>query len=236
MKWTNTLANDPVWGREITHQHQKEQVALKLAQRLKNGDVVGVGSGSTSFLTLRALAQRRDKEGIEFRAIPTSIEMELACSALSVPTTLLRVERPDWSFDGADEIDSNKRMIKGRGGALLREKLMMQASKKVYIVIDESKHVTRLGQNFPVPIEIQPEAIHIVETSLKQFDTITKVVLRRAVAKDGPVITENANLILDVTFSQIDNEMEHKLKSIVGVVETGLFIGYPITLVESDKL
>jgi ribose 5-phosphate isomerase A len=235
VKWTNRLAKEAVWGREIINRQQKERVAAKLAKRLKNEDIVGVGSGSTSFLVLKALVQRRDKEGMTFRVITTSIEMELACAALSIPTTLLQVERPDWSFDGADEVDPRGNIIKGRGGALLREKMLMKASPEVYIVIDQSKHVKRLGKRFPVPIEIHPDAVHIVETALEQFDTVTDISLRQASAKDGPEITENGNLILDVKFSKINNQTEIRLKSIVGVVETGLFIGYQTKIIDSRQ-
>ncbi|HSX53589.1 MAG TPA: ribose 5-phosphate isomerase A [Patescibacteria group bacterium] len=233
MKWTKLQTADGVWGREITNLAEKERAAAIMAKKLKKGDVIGVGSGSTSFVTLKALVSRRESEGLDFIAIVTSIEMELVCAALSVPTTSLKVMRPDWSFDGADEVDGKGNMIKGRGGALLREKLVIVASKKPYIVIDQSKLVKRLGQNFPVPVEIYPDAIQIVLKALKVFDTITDVELRQAEGKDGPIITENGNLILDVKFSKISNGMEQKLKSIVGVVDTGLFMGYKTTVVMS---
>lgn len=231
MKWANTGKADVIWGRDISSLPQKQLVASKIALKLKNGDVVGVGSGSTSFVTLKALAERSDEEGLAFRAITTSIEMELVCAALAVPTSLLRVERPDWSFDGADEVDPKGNIIKGRGGAMLREKLVIAASKKAYIVIDPSKRVKRLGEKFPVPIEIHPDAVQIVWQALKKFDSVTDITLRQAVAKDGPVITENGNLILDVRFSKIDAGMESRLKSLVGVVETGLFMGYKTNII-----
>jgi len=225
---------EAVWGRDISNRQQKERAAAKIAARLKNGDVVGVGSGSTSFLTLKALAERRDIEGLEFRAIPTSIEMELVCSALAIHTTSLRVERPTWSFDGADEVDHKSNLIKGRGGALLKEKILMKACEESYIVIDSSKMVTRLGSKFPVPVEINPDAIHIVHQELSKLSSVIDIKLRQALAKDGPVITENGNLILDVKLSKIENDMESRLKTIMGVVETGLFIGYNPIITISD--
>lgn len=230
----NYKAADKIWGREISNLKQKEQVAQRLAKRLKQGDVVGVGSGSTSFMTIKALAARRDKEGLDFWAIPSSIEMEQVCAALSVPTMSLLSQSPDWSFDGADEIDDSSSLIKGRGGAMLREKMLMLACPEVYIVVDKSKRVKRLGQNFPVPVEIHPEAVRIVMSTLKGLSGVTKISLRQAVAKDGPVITEKGNLILDVTFSKIAGDMEIKLKSITGVVETGLFIGYKTKIIIAD--
>ncbi len=231
MKWTKLQTADAVWGREITNLKQKERVAAIMAKKLKKGDVVGVGSGSTSFVTLKALARRGAQEHLDFRAITTSIEMDLVCAALGIPTTSLRIERPDWSFDGADEVDGKDNIIKGRGGALLREKLVIEASKKPYIVIDSSKQVKRLGQNFPVPVEIHPDAIQIVRKALEPLEAVTEVILRQAVGKDGPIITENGNLILDVRFSKIASGMESRLKSIVGVVETGLFMDYKVKIV-----
>ncbi len=230
-KWDDDQDADKIWGRDISNRAQKEQLATKVAKRLKKGDVVGVGSGSTSFLVLRALASRRDQEELDFRAITTSIEMELICAALGITTTTLQAEVPDWSFDGADEVDDEENLIKGRGGALLREKLVIKACTESYIVIDPSKRVSRLGSKFPVPIETIPDAIHIVYQELSKMSVVESMVLRQAVAKDGPVITENGNVIFDVKFSKIDKDMESKLKAIVGVVETGLFIGYKPTIV-----
>jgi ribose 5-phosphate isomerase A len=230
----NLKTADEIWGREIINSKQKEQVALQLAKRLNKGDVVGVGSGSTSFMTIKALAARRDKEALDFWAIPASIEMELVCGALEVPTVSLLTKSPDWSFDGADEVDNNGSLIKGRGGAMLREKILMRTCPEVYIVVDKSKLVKRLGQNFPVPVEIHPEALAVVMKDLKELSGVTKTTLRQAVAKDGPVITENGNLIVDVSFSKIANDMEVKLKAIVGVVESGLFIGYKSKIILAD--
>lgn len=231
VNWKNPLSQNTGWDRLISNRVAKEKVAKKLALRLRNGDVVGVGSGSTSYLTLLELAKRRDKEGLSFKAITTSIEMEITCTALHIPVTMLGVERPDWSFDGADEVDSNNNLIKGRGGALLREKLLIKASPEVYIVTDSSKLVKRLGQNFAVPVEVHPEALQLVDSSLRLIKSVTSITLRQGDGKDGPVITEGGNLLLDVKFSNIPDGMEQKLKSIVGVVETGLFMNYPIILV-----
>lgn len=224
---------ETLWGRPISNRQAKERAAAKVAKRLQGGDIVGVGSGSSSFLTLVALAKRRDQDGLAFTAIPTSIEMELFCTELLVPTTQLRTAQPAWSFDGADEVDPAGNLIKGRGGAMLREKLLMARSPEVYIVIDPSKRVKRLGQNFPVPVEIHPEALTLVTTALTKFKTVVSIELRQAQGKDGPVITESGNLILDVHFDHIPASTEGKLKQLVGVVETGLFMGYKPTIVVS---
>ncbi|MCA9332393.1 ribose 5-phosphate isomerase A [Candidatus Saccharibacteria bacterium] len=227
------LLEKELWGSEISNRKPKWEVAQKIAKRLKKGDVVGIGSGSTSFLTLVALVQKREKDGLDFSALSTSIEIELTCKALGIPVTSLRVENPNWSFDGADEVDPNGNMIKGRGGAMFREKMLMKACSEIYIAIDKSKLVKNLGEKFAVPVEVHPDALNTVQTELKRLKP-AGIDLRQAVAKDGPVITENGNLILDVKFNKITDDMEQKLKSIVGVIETGLFIGYKPKIVLSD--
>jgi ribose 5-phosphate isomerase A len=233
MQWTNQLAKEVLWDKEIANRPQKEQLASELAKHFQDGDVIGVGSGSTSYLTLLALAKRCKTEGIHFTAVSTSIELELACSTLGVPTASLLATKPDWCFDGADEVDPDGNMIKGRGGAMLREKLVMSAAERVYIVIDNSKLVTKLGQKFAVPIEVIPEAIQLVQTRLQRLPNVKTITLRQAVAKDGPVITEQGNVIFDVKFSKIEPTLEGSLKSIAGVIETGLFMGFKPQLVTS---
>ncbi len=222
-----------IWSKPIVNQKQKEMVAEKIAKRLKSGEVVGVGSGSTSFLALKALAERQQKESLSFRVITTSLEMELACAYFSIPTTSLISASPHWSFDGADEVDSDHNLIKGRGGAMLREKLLIKSCPEVYIAVDQSKLVKRLGEKFAVPIEVHPEAVNIVQVALTKFPTATDIRLRQGTGKDGPIITENGNVIFDVKFSHIAADMERKLKSIVGVVETGLFMGYRFNVISN---
>jgi ribose 5-phosphate isomerase A len=215
-----------VWTSAITNEAAKRAVAAKMAARLAPGDVVGVGSGSTSFVTLQALAEQGATASIDWTAIPTSDEVEMACGALGVRTTSLQVARPDWAFDGADEVDARRRLIKGRGGALLREKLVLASSPERYIVVDPSKMVDRLGSRFPVPVEIIPDAVQLVQTRLAAWDHVEGMALRPAVGKDGPVITEHGNLLLDVRFAEVGDGDESALDAIPGVVECGLFIGY----------
>ncbi len=110
---------------------------------------------------------------------------------------------------------------------MFKEKLLLSSSPVNYILVDETKMVNKLGTNFPVPIEVFPQALLHVEEELKRIGA-NNLVLRPAKGKDGPVITENGNLILDARFDEIDSSMEQKIKSITGVVESGLFIGYNI--------
>ena len=140
------------------------------------------------------------------------------------------VQKPDWSYDGADEVTKDQQwLVKGRGGAMYKEKLNIASSPITYILVDDSKMVEHICDKFPIPIEVTPEAINYVRQVLLQMGA-EAVTLRLAKGKDGPVMTESSNVILDVVFRHIDETYETKLKSIVGVVETGLFIGYPIVI------
>jgi ribose 5-phosphate isomerase A len=215
------------WTATIINLEEKQKVALKIADKVKDGDVIGVGSGSTSYLALVAIAERVKTEKLNIKAIATSVELSMSCSHFGIPLTTLFEHRPDWLFDGADEVDPNHNLIKGRGGAMFKEKLMMASSAKSYIIIDESKLVDKLCTKFPVPIEVFPPALLYVEEKLKGIGA-RDITLRPAKGKDGPVITENGNLILDAMFDEIPADLEIKVKSITGVIESGLFMGFDI--------
>jgi ribose 5-phosphate isomerase A len=231
MEWPKSKSRDASWREEISNYEAKESIAQKMAARLRDGDVVGVGSGSTSLLTLHALVDIAKRQGFHFRAVITSLEMEIACAELVVPTLSLLEARPEWSFDGADEVDGERNMIKGRGGAMVREKLVMSASPERYVLVDGSKIVQRLGERASIPIEVIPEALELVKSQLLTTFPVLSLDLRLAVAKDGPIITEYGNLILDVRFSDVQPELDTALNSVPGVVGTGLFIGFSPTLV-----
>jgi ribose 5-phosphate isomerase A len=233
MQWNAAESDHPEWPTTIENYEAKARVATQAAQRLRDGDVVGVGSGSTSMLALHALVDAARRETWRFSAITTSLEMAIACAELSVPTTSLLQVRPDWSFDGADEVDGDLNMIKGRGGAMLREKLLLASSPERYILIDESKRVTTLGENSPVPVEVIPEALQLVQSHLLEEFDVREVGLRMAVAKDGPVITEHGNVILEVKFADITSELDVRLNCVPGVVGSGLFFGFRPTLISA---
>ena len=221
MDWNSSITNS-LWPDSIQNRESKEKVAEQIAKKVKDGDTIGVGSGSTSYLALLAIAQKIKTEALSVRAIPTSIEIALTCITLGIPVVSLQENRPDWYFDGADEVDPNNHLIKGRGGAMFKEKLIMSASSRNYIIVDKSKLVEKLGAKFPVPIEVFPSALMAVEAGLKKL-CATEILLRPAQGKDGPIISENGNLILDVRFDRIDKDMETKIKCITGVIESGLF-------------
>lgn len=231
MNRERTLIDSLEWGKEITNREEKLKVAARIASMVKDGEVIGVGSGSTAYLALIKIAERMQKENIHVRAITTSQEIKMACSKLGIPLTSLLEYKPDWTFDGADEIDNNHNMIKGRGGAMFKEKLLISSSPRTYIIADASKMVSKLGSRFPVPVEVFPDALVHVDQALRSLSP-QKIKLRMAQAKDGPVITENGNLILDVWFDNIPDNLENAIKSITGVIESGLFMHYEIELIK----
>ncbi len=226
MEWSASSSERGEESDEISNLDAKSRVAHEAAERLRDGDVVGVGSGSTSLLALRALIERSRHDNLHFRAITTSLEITFACNGAGVETTTLLDARPDWSFDGADEVDPDANMIKGRGGAMLREKILLAASPERYILIDESKRVSRLGERVSVPVEVVPEALRYVESELARDPQTREVSLRMARAKDGPVITEHGNVILEVRFDAITRETDARLNSLPGVAASGLFFDY----------
>jgi len=230
MEWDKDILYKLEWNGKITNLEDKQKIADEIAKKVCDGDVIGFGSGSTSFLAAQAIAKRIKEENISIVAIPTSYELTLTCKALGIKTGSLLEYKPDWAFDGADEVDPNNSLIKGRGGAMFREKMIMINSPKTYILVDKTKLVNNLGEKFPVPVEIAPEMLYFVKNELKKLGAID-VTLRMAKAKDGPVITENGNLILDAKFDKIDKNMEENIQKIVGVIETGLFIGYNVEII-----
>lgn len=234
MEWENNILQSLEWSDSIINRAEKEKVAKEIALKVKDGEVIGVGSGSTSYLALLAISERIKNEHLSIKAIPTSLEISMTCSKLGIPVTSLMENKPDWAFDGADEVDPNKNLIKGRGGAMFKEKLLISSSSKVFIIVDETKLVPKLGTNFPVPVEIFPGAILLVEQKLKGLG-ISDLSLRLAKGKDGPIITENGNFILDVWCKDISTDLESKIKQIPGVIESGLFIGYNVEIIVSKK-
>lgn len=229
MNWQSNIIKTLEWSDTIINLEGKQKVADEIAAKVKDGDILGVGSGSTVYVALLAIAKRIKEEKLTIKAIPTSIEISLFCSKLGIPLTTLYENKPDWLFDGADEVDPNRSLIKGRGGAMFKEKLLISSSPVNYIIVDDSKLVQKLGTNFPVPIEVFPTALLHVEDELKKIGA-NSLKIRPAKGKDGPIITENGNLVLDAHFDAIDDDMEVKIKSITGVIESGLFIKYNVNV------
>ncbi len=230
MKWSKTIVQKVKWNNEISNREAKEKVVQKIVAKVKDGDVIGIGTGSTSYLATIAIAEKIREESLNVKAIPAAYEIELLCHELGILTTTLLESKPDWGFDGADEVDPNNWLIKGRGGGLFKEKMIMSCSEVTYILVDDSKFVKSLGEKFAIPVECVPESLNMVRERLAEMGA-TSMELRLAGGKDGPVITERGNLLLDVRFPVVDSDLDVKLINIVGVVETGLFIGYNVEVI-----
>ncbi|MEM2081193.1 MAG: ribose-5-phosphate isomerase RpiA [Candidatus Bathyarchaeia archaeon] len=204
----------------------KRKAALAAVKHVKDGFIVGLGSGSTAAYAIEALGERIKREKLNLRAVPTSYQAFLLAVKHGIAITTLD-EQPeiDVTIDGADQIDANLNLIKGMGAALAREKIVASASKLNIIIADESKKVQVLGEgNHPVPIEVLPFAIAPVKRKIEAIGG--KAILREGKGKLGPIITDNGNAIIDASFEAISNaaELEIELKMIPGVIETGLFV------------
>jgi ribose 5-phosphate isomerase A len=197
---------------------------------VKSGMKLGLGTGSTAVhavARIGALMAGGELENI--LAVPTSFQTVMECEKWGIPLFTLNSKeiggRLDLTIDGADEVDPQRRLVKGGGGALLLEKIVAYASASYGIVVDESKTVANLGLQFPVPLEVIPEARRPVTLALEKMGA--EVTLREALRKAGPVITEHGNLLLDIRFkSPVDpGALERELNLIPGVVENGFFTG-----------
>ena len=207
----------------------KEAAGRTAVDRMvKNGMKLGLGTGSTAIHVIRRVGELLAKGELkDICAFVTSFQSEIECEKLSIPFFPLNSRELsgslDLTIDGADEVDPENRLIKGGGGAMLMEKIAAYASASYAIVVDESKLTENLGINFPVPVEVIPEARITAQLALEKLGA--EVILREAVHKAGPVITEHGNVILDIRFTtSVDPAfMEHEINHIPGVVENGFF-------------
>ncbi len=200
----------------------KKDAGYFAAGEVKDGQILGLGTGSTTHYFIEAVGKRVESEGIEVMGIPTSYQSFLLAKAANIPVTTLDEHEIDLAVDGADEIDSKFNLIKGGGAAHTLEKIVDYSAKEFIVIADSSKLVDALGA-FPLPIEIIPDSVTPVMKALKDMGGVPEI--RMGQLKDGPVITDNGNFILDVAFGTIENpiHMEKDLNAIPGVVENGLF-------------
>jgi ribose 5-phosphate isomerase A len=206
-----------------TSQREKELAGRAAAGLVRDGEVVGLGTGSTAYFTVLALGERV-KAGLKIIGIPTSKATADLARSVGIPLVTLD-EHPaiDIDIDGADEIDPKLELIKGGGGALLREKVIAAASKRFVVVADSSKVVSTLGK-FPLPVEVISFARTPVEKKIAGLGAAVKWRTR----SDGSLyMTDNGNPILDCSFGRIEDPpaLARTLSDIPGVVEHGLFIG-----------
>lgn len=207
----------------MANENEKAAAAQASMRFVHDGNVVGLGSGSTSAYALRFLSERV-KAGLNIRGIPTSVHIQELAKAAGVPlTTFEEVQQIDVTIDGADEFDPQLNLIKGGGGALLHEKIVASASKLLVIIADSSKQVPVLGK-FPLPIEVIAFAQPIV---IKNIEALGAKVSPRLSLDGTPYITDEHHHILDCHFDQIPDPpaLAQKLAVMPGVVEHGLFVG-----------
>jgi ribose 5-phosphate isomerase A len=186
---------------------------------VKDNQIIGLGSGSTIAFLVKEMARLKNKNTLKFIVTSLQIKTEAENSGLEIVDEN-QIPKVDIVFDGADQIDSQYNMIKGGGGALLKEKILISAAKKVIIIADSTKFVGTF--NRPVPLEVHPFARSAVSKKLKEISSQVQV---RILEKGYPFITENGNIIFDITFTSITDvaKKEIELKSIPGVLEVGFF-------------
>jgi len=215
-----TTGDDPV-------KLMKQQVGKAAAERVQSGSIVGLGTGSTTAYAIQFLGDRlKSGELKDIKGVPTSFQASVLAKQYGIPlTTLDEIDHIDIAIDGADEVDPQHNLIKGGGAAHTREKVVDSLAAQFIVVVDSSKIVDRLGSTFAVPVEVLPMAIAPVTRAVQKLGGQPE--LRMGVKKDGPVITDQGNMVLDVKFEAIDNpaELEKTLNNIPGVLENGLFVG-----------
>lgn len=202
----------------------KKAVAKEALSFVDDDMVIGLGTGSTTAYFIKLLGELIREEELEVYGIPTSHQSRLLAIESGIPVISLdETDAIDIAVDGADEVDPNLNLIKGRGAALTMEKIVEYRAGTFIVLVDESKLVERLGEKMPVPIEVIPAAWRAIAEELEVFNA--RAELRMGVKKDGPVITDNGNFILDAKFERIEDplDMEIELNTIPGVVENGIF-------------
>ena len=207
----------------MTQDEAKALVARRAAKLVEDGMAVGLGTGSTATLFIRALGEQV-RRGLRIRCVASSdASHELGLSLGIDVTTLDELPELDVYIDGADEVGPRLALIKGGGGALLREKIVASAAEKFIVVVDSTKVVEKLGK-FPLPVEVVKMALPLVEPKLAALGLHPKQ--RRAASADGPYLTDEGNYILDCACGVIENpeKTAAEIRAIVGVVEHGLFL------------
>jgi len=208
----------------MTQDEAKRLVAKRAAEFVEDGMAVGLGTGTTATLFIRELGERV-RRGLKIRCVASSDASHKLGLQLGMDVvTLAELPELDVYIDGADEVGPGLALIKGGGGALLREKIVVSAAKEFIVVVDSTKIVERLGR-FPLPVEVVKMALPVVEPRLAALGLHPK--LRPAKNGSGPYLTDEGNYILDCACGRIEEpeEVAAEIRSVVGVVEHGLFLG-----------
>ncbi len=202
--------------------NDKQRVAEHAAQQIKNGMLIGLGTGSTANYFIEALARRQQQENLQTQVVASSVVSTIKAQQLGLTLCgMEHIRQLDVYVDGADEVMTDLTLLKGRGADLVREKLLAKASRAFWVLIDQSKKVERIGQNFPIPIEVMPFAWQLVQQSL--VDIGGEASLRRN--GDGLFVTSYGSLVLDCVFPETDDikVLNEQLNAIPGIVEHGVF-------------
>jgi len=214
----------------------KRHAALSALEEIQDGMIVGLGTGSTASHFIRGLGERV-QDGLRVLGIPTSEASRMLATEVGVALTTLK-DHPqiDITVDGADEVSPQLDLIKGLGGALVREKIVAHASRRMIVVVDETKMVDKLGRRTPIPVEVVPFAVDCVVAQLERWKGQVKVRMREG----KPFVSDNANLILDWYHGEIDEPyvVEKQLKAITGVVDSGIFakVAENVIVAESSSI
>jgi ribose 5-phosphate isomerase A len=215
-------------GQDI-REEAKRRAAERAVEFLKDGQIVGLGTGSTAIFAIRAIG-RLVREGLKIRGVPTSVDTARCATELGIPLVDLNETcSVDITIDGADQIDGRFDMIKGGGGALVREKLVAHVTEREVIVVDPSKPVATLGGSCPVPVEVLPFGWCLAARLLAKLGCTPSLRQRNGQS----FVSDNGNYIVDCEFGDISDPgyLERSIKELPGVVETGLFVGLAHTLI-----
>ena len=209
-----------------SNKEMKQMVGIKAADLIKDGMKVGIGTGSTVTFLIEELGLRI-KDGLNIQGAPTSYGTKLLCVKHGIPVVdSMQLDHLDLAIDGADEIDPYLNAIKGGGAAHSVEKVIASMADEFVLIADESKLVDSLCIKFPLPVEVIPATLSYAQQRIRQLGGTP--VLRSALRKDGPVVTENGNFILDISFDEAPKDLKlinNQLLNIPGLLETGLFLG-----------
>ena len=200
-----------------------EDIAIQIVEKIDDGQILGLGSGSAVAVLVKKLGNRAADKGLTFNVIPSSLQIQLVAEQSGLNSVSQKmIPEIDITVDGADQIDEKFNMIKGGGGALFRERVLLRAAKKSIILADENKYVKQLSRS--VPIETSPFARAFVSDELMKIGGKVKL---RLLEKDYPFITENGNIIFDTDFGVIEKPeiIRNEINNIPGIIDTGFFIG-----------
>jgi len=204
----------------------KQRAGEAAAALIEDGMVVGLGTGSTTAYAIEALGKRVRTEGLQIQGVPTSFFAERLAHQSGIPLVSLDdIAALDLAFDGADEVDAAFNLIKGRGAAHTREKVVAAQAKRFVVLVDESKIVEKLGLKMPLPIEVLPMALGPISRALEKLGALPE--LRMGLRKDGPVVSDQGFWIVDARFPDGLPELEslnHSLLQMPGLLDHGLFL------------